>query len=95
MIGPEPIKQNQAGLQATVYWVDVEAAYRAVDGLARYYRGQPIAADADATLPQWLVTRANLPSQRPLPAVSDYVSSSTHCGGPDDRHGPVTRPVIG
>jgi ribose transport system substrate-binding protein len=71
--GLSQIKQNQAGLQATIYWVDVEAAYRAVDGLARYYRGQPIAPDADATLPQWLVTQANLPSQRPLPAVSDYV----------------------
>jgi ABC-type sugar transport system substrate-binding protein len=71
--GLSQIQQNQAGLKATIYWVDVEAAYRAVDGLARYYRGQPIAPDADATLPQWLVTQSNLPSQRPLPAVSDYV----------------------
>jgi ABC-type sugar transport system substrate-binding protein len=71
--GLSQIQQDQAGLKATIYWVDVEAAYRAVDGLARYYRGQSMAADADDTLPQWLVTQANLPSQRPLPAVSDYV----------------------
>lgn len=71
--GLDEIQKNQAGLQATIYWVDVEAAYRAVDGMARYFRGQPIAPDADNTLPQWLVTQANLPSQRPLPAVSNYV----------------------
>jgi DNA-binding LacI/PurR family transcriptional regulator len=71
--GLSEIQQHQAGLQATIYWVDVEAAYRAVDALARHFRGQPLTPDADATLPQWIVTASNLPSQRPLPSVANYV----------------------
>jgi ABC-type sugar transport system substrate-binding protein len=72
-VGLGLLKTHQAGLQATVYWVDVEAAWRAVDAFARYMRHQSLAPDMDATLPQWLVTPANLPPQRPLPSVADYV----------------------
>ena len=72
-VGLDSIKNQQGGLEATVYWVDIEAAYRAVDGFARYMRGQSLAPDVDATLPQWLVTSSNLPPERPLPAVANYL----------------------
>jgi ribose transport system substrate-binding protein len=71
--GLDAIKNHQGGLEATVYWVDIEAAYRAVDGFARYMRGQSLAPDMDNTLPQWLVTAANMPPERPLPMVANYI----------------------
>ncbi|MCW2855490.1 MAG: ABC-type sugar transport system periplasmic component-like protein [Marmoricola sp.] len=71
--GLDEIKNHQAGLEATVSWVDIEAAFRAVDGFARYMRGQSLAPDMDSTLPQWLITAANMPPERPLPVVANYI----------------------
>jgi ribose transport system substrate-binding protein len=69
----DELQNHQGGLEAIIYWVDIEAAYRAVDGLARYFRGQSLAPDTDATLKQWLVTASNITGERPLPAVKDYI----------------------
>jgi hypothetical protein len=72
--GLDAIRDHRAGLEATTEYPSVDGAYRAIDGLARYFRGQSLEPDQDATLPQWLITAANVTSERPLPTVKDYAN---------------------
>ena len=73
-VGLDAIKNKEAGIEATTTYPGFDGAYRAIDALARQFRGQSVEPDQDATLPQWLVTAKNLTDERPLPAVKDYQS---------------------
>jgi ABC-type sugar transport system substrate-binding protein len=73
-VGLNAIQNHQGTLEATTEYPSFDGAYRAIDALARYFRGQPVQPDADATLPQWLVTASNVTSERPLPTVKNYAN---------------------
>jgi ABC-type sugar transport system substrate-binding protein len=73
-VGLDAIQNHQGTLEATTEYPSFDGAYRAIDALARFFRGQSVQPDSDATLPQWLITASNVTSERPLPAVKDYAS---------------------
>jgi ABC-type sugar transport system substrate-binding protein len=73
-VGLNAMQNHEGGLDATTEYPSVDGAYRAIDALARYFRGQSTAPDTDATFPQWLITPSNVTSERPLPAVKDFAS---------------------
>jgi len=73
-VGLDAIKNKEAGLEATTEYPGFDGAYRAIDALARQFRGQSVQPDEDATFTHWLITRDNLTDERPLPAVKDYES---------------------
>lgn len=73
-VGLNAIQNHQGTLEATTEYPSFDGAYRAIDALARSFRGQSVQPDADATLPQWLITASNVTSERPLPTVKDYAT---------------------
>jgi hypothetical protein len=73
-VGLDAIKNHEAGLEATTEYPAFDGAYRAIDALARQFRGESVKPDEDATFPHWLITANNLTSERPLPAVKDYAN---------------------
>lgn len=73
-VGLDAIKNHEAGLEATTEYPGFDGAYRAIDALARQFRGQSVQPDQDATFTNWLITANNLTDERPLPAVKDYQS---------------------
>jgi ABC-type sugar transport system substrate-binding protein len=73
-VGLDAIQKHEGTLEATTEYPSFDGAYRAIDALARFFRGQSVQPDSDATLPQWLVTSSNVTGERPLPTVKDYAS---------------------
>jgi ABC-type sugar transport system substrate-binding protein len=71
-VGLDAIKNHDAGIEATTAYPGFDGAYRAIDALARQFRGKSVASDKDSTFPHWLITADNVTSERPLPAVKDY-----------------------
>jgi ribose transport system substrate-binding protein len=71
-VGLDAIKNGDAGIEATTAYPGFDGAYRAIDALARTFRGQSVTPDEYSTFTHWLVTANNLTSERPLPAVQDY-----------------------
>jgi ribose transport system substrate-binding protein len=76
--GLEVLEKEEAGLQSTTLYPDVEGSYRAIDALIRHFNGEPLTVDEDKYSPQWLITAANLPpassGERPLPGVKDFAA---------------------
>lgn len=73
-VGLDAIANNDAGIEATTAYPAFDGAYRAIDALARTFRGQSVEPDEDATYTHWLITADNVTSERPLPAVKDYAA---------------------
>jgi ribose transport system substrate-binding protein len=79
--GLEALAKGEAGLEVTGVYADVESGWRAIDALIRNYTGQPIAEDEDSTMPQWLLTSENVPSENPVAMVPDFVEQFTSLWG--------------
>jgi ABC-type sugar transport system substrate-binding protein len=71
-VGLDAISNHDAGIEATTAYPAFDGAYRAIDALARTFRGQSVKPDEDATFTHWLITANNVTDERPLPAVKDY-----------------------
>jgi DNA-binding LacI/PurR family transcriptional regulator len=71
-VGLDAINNHDAGIEATTAYPAFDGAYRAIDALARTFRGQSVKPDEDATFTHWLITKNNVTKERPLPAVKDY-----------------------
>ena len=71
-VGLDAISNNDAGIEATTAYPAFDGAYRAIDALARTFRGQSVKPDEDATFTHWLINANNVTDERPLPAVKDY-----------------------
>jgi DNA-binding LacI/PurR family transcriptional regulator len=71
-VGLDAIDNQDAGIEATTAYPAFDGAYRAIDALARTFRGQSVTPDEDATFTHWLITKSNVTKERPLPAVKDY-----------------------
>jgi ribose transport system substrate-binding protein len=79
--GIEALKRGEAGLQSTTLYPDVEGGYRAIDALIRHYTGQSLTVDEDKYAPQWLITAKNIPPERPVSGVNNYVEEYTKLWG--------------
>jgi ABC-type sugar transport system substrate-binding protein len=73
-VGLDAITNGDAGIEATTAYPGFDGAYRAIDALARTFRGQSVEPDQDDTFTHWLITADNVTSERPLPAVKDYAA---------------------
>lgn len=65
------LEKGEGGLKASVQGLTVDGSYRLLDALARHFKGMPVDVDKDATAPFWIIPSSDVPSERPLPMVSD------------------------